>query len=78
MERKTLTKTAPERKNRTGPVGKADKYVGRFIDLIYVCQQLEDRCKVCKKSLAYYEDKTMIGLASILHATYLQHNFTIR
>ena len=80
MKRKALTKTAPERKNRTGPVGKTYKYVGRFIDPSCVCQQLEDGCKVCKKkkSLADYEDETVIGLASILYATYLHHNLTIR
>ena len=34
-------------------------------------------CKVCKTeiSLAQYEDETVIGLASILHITYLHHNF---
>ena len=33
---------------------------------------------VCKTniSLAHCEDKTVIGLASILHITYLHHNFT--
>ena len=78
MKKKALTKTAPERKNRTGPVGKTYKYVGRFIDPSCVCQQLEDGCKVHKKSLAHYEDETVIGLASILHATCLHHNLTIR
>ena len=61
-------------------MGKTYKYVGkRFIDLSYVCQQLEDGCKVCKTgiSLAHYEDETVIGLASILHITYLHHNFTV-
>ena len=40
-------------------MSKTYKYVGkRFIDLSYVCQQLEDGCKVCKTgiSLAHYED----------------------
>ena len=61
-------------------MGKTYKYVGRrFIDLSYVCQQLADGRKVCKKerSLVHYEDETMIGLNSILHVTYLRHNFTI-
>ena len=31
---------------------------------------------VKKISLAHYEDETVIGLASILHITYLHHNFT--
>ena len=34
--------------------------------------------KCVKKSLAHYEDETVIGLASILHATCLHHNLTIR
>ena len=35
-----------------------------------------DGCKVCKKeiSLAHYEDEIVIGLASILHITYLHHS----
>ena len=79
MKKKALTKTTPERKNRTGPVGKTYKYVGRFIDQSCVCQQLEDGCKVRKKkSLAHYEDETVIGLASILHSTYLHHKITIQ
>ena len=28
-------------------------------------------------SLAHYEDETVIGLASILHITYLYHNFAV-
>ena len=58
----------PQRR-KTEPVSKTYKYVGRFIDLSYVCQKLADGCKVCKKeiSLAHYEDETVIGLASILH-----------
>ena len=60
-------------RGKTEPVGKTYKYVGllgrRFIDLNYVCQQLEDGCKVKKEiSLAYYEDETVIGL--IKHITY--------
>ena len=33
---------------------------------------------MCKKevSLANYEDETAIGFASILHITYIHHNFT--
>ena len=69
----------PQRgKNRT--CGKMYKYVGRrFIDLSYVCQQQTDSCKVCKTeiSLAHYEDENVIGLASILHITYLPHNFSV-
>ena len=34
--------------------------------------------KCIKISLAHYEDETVIGLASILHATCLHHNLTIR
>ena len=47
--------------------------------LIYVCQQLADGCKVYKKeiSLAHYEDETVMDLDSILHITYLHHNFTV-
>ena len=65
---------------KTEPVGKTYKYVGRrFIDLSCVCHQLTDGCIVCKKeiSLAHYEDESVIGLASILHITYLHHNFTV-
>ena len=61
-------------------MGKTYKYVERkFIDVSYVCQQLEDGCKVCKTeiSLALHEDETVIGLAGILHITYLHHNFTV-
>ena len=59
---------------------KTYEYVGRgLIDLSCVCQQLADGCKVCKTeiSLAHYEDETVIGLASILHITYLHHSFTV-
>ena len=68
----------PQR-GKTEPVGKTIKYVGRrFIDLSYVCQQLADCCKVCKKEISLtHEEETVIGLASILHITYLHHNFTV-
>ena len=65
---------------KTEPVGKSYKYVGKeIIDLGYVCQQLADGCKLCKTevSLAHYEDETVIGLDSILHRTYIHHNFTV-
>ena len=94
MKWKTLTKTKKlnearekrlkedlsHREEKTGPVGKAYKYVEkRFIDLSYVCHQLADGRKVCKKeiSLAHYEDETVIGLISMLHITYLHHSFTV-
>ena len=93
MKRKTSTKTerlnearekrlkedlSPREENRT--CGKTYKYVERrFINLSYACQQLADGCEVCKTaiSLVHYEDDTVIGLASILHITYLHHNFTV-
>ena len=69
----------PQR-GKTKPVRKTYKYLGRrFIDLSYVCQQLADGCKMCKKeiALAHYEDEAVVGLASILHITYIHHNFTV-
>ena len=72
--------TFEPQRGKTELVGKTYKYVGRrFIDLIYVCQQLAAGCKVCKKeiSLAHYEDETVIGHISMLHITYLHHSFTV-
>ena len=94
MKRKTLTKTEKLNEDREERLKddlspreekqslwqKMYKYVGkRFIDVSYVCQQLEDGCKVCKteKPLTRYEDETVICLARILHITYLHHNFTV-
>ena len=36
------------------------------------------KCVKKEISLVHYEDETVISLASILHVTYLHHNFTIR
>ena len=76
----TIKRRFEPQRGKTEPVGKSYKYVGRrFIYLSYVCQQLADDCKVYKTeiSLTHYEDETVIGLASILHITYLHHNFTV-